>query len=350
MGGCIGMDRRFYYFKENSEKYMHAGYKARVDILTLCEKLGGYPIDFFKKPIKNKFLKLMNLIVLLRIVKHLKPGDILFLQSQTALLGKIIKKLKKKRVRTIMLIHDIDGLRSSNMVLLKKELELFKNCDVLIVHNEEMAKKLELLGLDRSCMISLGAFDYICEKPKDFFSRKGICFAGNLTKSGFLSELPDSIIEYGIKLYGPNSEGKKIDSRINYEGAFLPEEIPNKISDSKYALIWDGDSLNTCSGLIGQYMLYNNPHKLSLYLAAEVPVIVWEEAAVASFVKENKVGICVKSLEDVTKKINEVSQEQYSEFIKNVKEIGEKIRRGYFFERAINYALKKIIPKNENIK
>ncbi|NRO11242.1 Beta-1,6-galactofuranosyltransferase WbbI [Lactobacillus helveticus] len=48
----------------------------------------------------------------------------------------------------------------------------------------------------------------------------------------------------------------------------------------------------------GNYLRYNDPHKLSLYLASGIPVIIWKKAAEAKFVEENKVGITVDSLED----------------------------------------------------
>lgn len=330
--------KEFLYFKENTEKYMHAGYKARADALAIFEKNGGKGIDFFEKPMNNAFVKVWHLLGLMRILRRMKKGDILFLQSQTRLVGKVIRKIKKREVRVVLLIHDIDGLRYSNPVSLERELFLMRNCDVIIVHNNAMMEKLVSMGIERSCMINLGIFDYLCEKPEKPKTRHGICFAGNLSKSAFLRKLPSDILDYGMRLYGPNPDNCELDKRAVYEGSFPPEDVQNRISDCKYALVWDGDSCETCDGFTGEYMKLNNPHKLSLYMAAGVPVIVWDKAAIAEFVRKNGLGICVASLDDVAVKVRGISPELYQNFLENVKKVGENVRDGYYLGNAVKKA------------
>ena len=50
-----------------------------------------------------------------------------------------------------------------------------------------------------------------------------------------------------------------------------------------------------CTGQYGEYLKINSPFKFSLYLAANRPVVVWSKSALASYVKEYKLGICVDS-------------------------------------------------------
>ena len=56
-----------------------------------------------------------------------------------------------------------------------------------------------------------------------------------------------------------------------YFGSFLPDELPAAL-EGGFGLVWDGDSAETCSGVFGEYLRYNNSHKASLYLASGFPL------------------------------------------------------------------------------
>lgn len=51
-------------------------------------------------------------------------------------------------------------------------------------------------------------------------------------------------------------------------------------------MVWDGESIDGGLGLSGQYLKYNNPHKLSVIFTSGLPVIIWNEAAEAGLVKD----------------------------------------------------------------
>lgn len=75
------------------------------------------------------------------------------------------------------------------------------------------------------------------------------------------------------------------------------------------------------SGTFGQYLKLNNPHKTSLYLASGIPVIIWKEAALASFIVENNLGFAVDKLSEINEKLSQISDEQYKIMANNVKGI-----------------------------
>ena len=83
-----------------------------------------------------------------------------------------------------------------------------------------------------------------------------------------------------------------------------------------------------------------------MYLAAGIPVIVWEEAAIADFIKSNNVGIVVKSLENLSSEINKITNEQYELMAKNARKIGEFLRKGYYFKNSIEHIMKYCIGDN----
>ena len=133
-------------------------------------------------------------------------------------------------------------------------------------------------------------------------------------------------------LYG---RGYEPDGRenISYLGAFVPEELPLHL-DGSFGLVWDGPSVDTCSGIFGDYLSLNNPHKVSLYLASGLPVIIWEGAALASFIEKAGVGFTVSSLHEIRNMIDRLSDEEYEKMKLNAKQIGRKLKSGAYLRAA----------------
>ena len=110
-------------------------------------------------------------------------------------------------------------------------------------------------------------------------------------------------------------------------------------------MVWDGDSIDTCSGNFGQYLKYNNPHKLSLYLSSGLPVVIWKQAAQAEFVKKHNVGICVENLKEAENIICNIKEQDYKILQDCVNKIKPLLCSGYFTNKAIKQALS-LLNKN----
>ena len=121
----------------------------------------------------------------------------------------------------------------------------------------------------------------------------------------------------------------------------MPDELIKNLT-GKYGLVWDGDSIETCSGGKGEYLRINNPHKLSLYLAVGLPVIIWDEAAEADFVLRENVGFAVKSLYELSGKMSDISDYNYEIMKKNAETVGARLRNGEYLTRALKKAEEKI--------
>lgn len=128
---------------------------------------------------------------------------------------------------------------------------------------------------------------------------------------------------------------------IEYHGSFPVDEIPMML-DRGFGLVWDGDSIYGCQGQSGQYLRYNNPHKLSLYLSSGLPVVIWREAAEAKFVEENGVGILVDDLRDLQMIISRLSAEEWNDFIRNVRNVSKKLCNGFYASSSIQIATRMI--------
>ena len=119
----------------------------------------------------------------------------------------------------------------------------------------------------------------------------------------------------------------------------MPDEVPYRIEGS-FGLVWDGPSLESCTGEMGGYLRYNTPHKLSLYLVSGIPVIIWAQAAMADFISRNKVGFLIDRISDIASRLDSITEEEYKTVLENIRPIQERIRNGRSLEEALSTAEK----------
>lgn len=243
---------------------------------------------------------------------------------------------KKKNAKVYLIIHDIKSLQNNDVEIKQKEINLFNKVDGLVVHNQSMKKWLEEQGVKNKMSI-LEIFDY--DNPQQFqsFSKYDgkICFPGNLFKSTFLQK--NFLQNHKIDIYGPN----KLDNypaNVIYKGQYSPEELPKHLNEN-FGLIWDGNSIKSCSGHFGEYLKYNNPHKTSLFISTGIPIIVWKKAAIAKLVNDYNIGIVIDNLRELDSVLDNVDLDQYKELKKNTEILGKKLREGFFIKRALRELL-----------
>lgn len=346
-----------HYIGEKPLASNHAGNKARIDIDSVLEqKYGKCILNIDQISYKNILEKIKwtinidNIKMLLKI--RLIKNKIIILQYPFYFNLFIRKALSKLGIhnKEILIVHDVDALRSMGNQSLDEDIADMNKAVAVVLHNQKMIDALQKLGL-KTPAVNLELFDYLLdgELPKQNYKLGNtIAFAGNLEKSTFLKDKCFENLLLNFNLYGPNFDKEKISwNNVTYKGSFKPNEIPYYLEGS-FGLIWDGNVLDTCSGAYGEYMKYNNPHKLSLYIAAGLPVVVWEKAAIADFVKKYNIGIIVKSLLDLDKEINSLSEEQYEEFKQNILVLQKNVTNGYYTRRALNICEKIISEKGIN--
>lgn len=241
----------------------------------------------------------------------------------------VIRKNRPK-AKIYAIIHDLPSLQFGKDKQ-KDEFALLNKMDGLIVHNDSMLNLLKSNGVHTKMHI-LHLFDYDNPQPmqKRHKLTQSVCFPGNLSKSKFLQRLN---LKHTVDIYGPN----KLDSYpkcVKYCGQYTPEELPKHLYES-FGLIWDGNSTHTCSGTFGEYLKFNNPHKASLYLSSGIPVIIWRQAALAKFVKENNVGILIDDLSKLDDVLYQINDDQYQLMKSNAEKVGQKLRQGYYIKSAL---------------
>ena len=356
-----------YYAKAasvNMEMKKTAGVKARDDLDAIVETCGYQPLPVAictnGVSSRNPLVKIRNQIRIYQSWKSacapLKRGDTLFFQfpltENTVFFQLLCKKLIRRGVVLQVLIHDIETLREAKIDFALKDIfrkikvlitekGVLKHATWLIVHNEKMKKKLETMGIDGRRQVTLEMFDYLIpdflpEKRNGKTGRtKPVIIAGNLNayKAAYAYHLPEDC-EFNLYGIGFSGESKK---NIHYFGAFPADEVPY-VMEGSFGLIWDGQSAETCTGMYGEYMKINNPHKTSLYLAAGIPIVIWKQAALADFALENKVGIVIDSLAELRQAIDRLTDAEYAEMAKNAEATGKMLRAGAFIKAALKKA------------
>ena len=338
-----------YYLKDGVYEeglLKNAGSKAREDCEAIFNARGYLPLYITTS---NKGIDNYN--ALKHELGKLKENDSIILSIAlyfpTIRIKNILNDLKRRNIKTIVFVHDLNVIRRGfnyyqpwvrfpvpKHEVHNEEYELLKNADYIICHNYKMAKLLKKI-FHKPKVFTLNCFDYLSnyEDISNVENKiEGVVVAGNLCKdkSTYLYSLPKDI---NFFLYGVGYDETFKQRNINYCGSFFPNELIQYIYIYTYGLIWDGNSTKKCSGRCGKYNKINNPHKLSLYLAAGLPVIVWAKSAIAKFVKDNEIGICVNNLDEIIDKIHECN---YQKIKDNALKIGEKVRKGDFLNTCLN--------------
>ena len=322
-----------YYLKENYKVKKHAASKARLDAEKIMLEEGYQP--FFQNNNSNSITLTENDVLVLQFP--------LLWHSLKALI--LTKLLKKRQFKAYLLIHDIESLRNKSLKSVKdfkysilhflQNKTVLERVDGIIAHNDMMKEVLVRLGIPEKKIISLEIFDYLIPQyeVKKTYEKDTILLAGNfdIKKTKYARQLPKSP---NFSVYGINFEEKNPPQNVHYNGAFTPDELPNHLQGG-FGLVWDGDSPHTCSGMYGEYLKMNNPHKSSLYLASGFPIIVWSQSALADFVRKNNCGILVDSLFEIAERLDSISNDEYEVLLKNSKKIGDNIRKGYYLKTAL---------------
>ena len=285
--------------------------------------------------------KLNRFFYLLKMFFVIPNGSrIVFLFPVYARMNRLLLGLlrKKKNIRIICFVADIDGIKDGDENVLKREIATLNRYRYFIVHNESMRWWLASQVPD-AIIAGIEFFDFLA-KPFEGSREKNdeIVFAGNLEKSRFLEELQQlkgSAPALHFNLYGPGvTETMVMQKNVTFKGIFPPYGLPPKLEGS-FGLVWDGDAIDHPGGSLGNYMQYISHHKLSLYIVSGLPLIVPDMAASAPLVKKYGIGITIKNLFSIQEQLDRITADQYQQMKNNLKPLADRISTGKGLELAV---------------
>jgi hypothetical protein len=253
----------------------------------------------------------------------------------------ILKFIRCRVNKITILVYDLNYLRylrKENNIIKIMEIAILQQADEIIVHTEAMADELKNQGI-KAPMKILTLVDYLVQ-PNDVYREQDIhsvLFTGNLSKSKFINNLLcERTWNLNTYLYGtgcPDIDKDK--DNFQYMGVFHPDNV--SCLKGAWGLVWDGDSIFTCdSSMMGRYLKINSSHKISCYIVAEKPVIIWSQSSLCDFVREKKIGITVNSLMEIPDILSKVKESDYNKYVENVKEVAKKLMAGGFLSSCIN--------------
>ena len=307
----------------------------------------------------SKKLKVFDLVIMSAICLFTlgKKDNVIYVFHDNAIKIKLLRKLADiKGFRVICLVNDVNSIRADGLkseILresINADFELIGMADIILAPNKGSQKFMTDRGM-KNKIITVGVWDYLIEAPDQ--SRKRIhkendpwrvAFAGNIKKSDFVYKL-DEIYACNVEyhLWGDIKENEKPDKKgCIYEGSVHPNELPALLSQkSDIGLVWDGSSIDNIEGGLGEYLKFNNSHKCGCYLASGIPVFVHEDSGMAYFVRENGCGFTISSLRDIPRILENLSDEEYIDVVKNTNIVAGKIREGYYLRRALQLAIER---------
>lgn len=338
------------YLSRNYKGLNSAGNKAKTDIERIMEELHYKNVGLKQTLYTNNVAAfIVTLMGILLFPFRLHKGDILILQYPLKKYYVYVCRMAHLRgCRVVTLIHDLGSFRRQKLTVLH-EITRLNYSDYVIAHNIPMRNWLQEQGC-KAILGELEIFDYLSEgsKVNEYATSQSsykVLYAGALAsrKNKFLYDLEDYINSYSFILYGNGFEPERIRKKelFVYKG-FVPSEELIATAKGDFGLVWDGNSIESCTGNFGEYLQYNNPHKTSLYIRCGLPIIIWEKAALAPFIRENKIGFSIASLKQLNDILPSVSQQEYKEMKSNVLKIGERLSCGFYFSKAIGRAIESL--------
>lgn len=288
------------------------------DSWCLIKQMGGVNLQigrsFKGTSIKSKIFRLASLLLGMAkfATRTFKKDDAVFLLIPYNLPLKWLfyNIVLLKKINLYLIMIDLSKARDER-INDEQEKKVCNKAKAIMAQTELMKKEMICRG-----------YSYEIDKNKIFVSHfwsiftklqpigkssfgDSIAFSGALYKAPFVAMLP------------------KLDQRLQ----FVVNPQFRMITED-WGLVWDGKSLDTCSGEYGDYMKMVYPYKASLYLASNRPLIVWKESGIADYVIENHLGIVIGSLYEIYDAIHSLTDNDKNLMLQSVAMFCDVIRTG----------------------
>ncbi len=342
-------NNRICYITRNYRNISSAGNKAKTDNEdTLC-KMGAVNLGIRCTHHNSKLLTFfLDLAGVIHYCFAVRKGDRILLQYPVKKYFAFLCKVAHMRgAKVITVIHDLGAFRRKRLTI-QQENRRLSNADYIIASNANMRKWLLDNGMLRP-VGELGLFDYksdesvISPTPSATVSRPlSITYAGalNMRKNSFFQKFQELNLTFKTHIYGNHKgiPGIKTSNNFEFHG-FTAAETFIRTAKGDFGLVWDGDSIDNCTGSFGEYLRYNSPHKASFYLRAGLPILVWRQAAIASIIEQEGIGISIGSLHDLNRILTEITDLQMQDMRANVQRVSKQLRTGGYIRKALDKAI-----------
>ena len=339
---------RLCYITRNYRNVDGAGNKAKTDNEDTLQLMGatnlGLSRTFYPNKVVTFFLDLAGVI---KYIFAIRKGDVVLLQYPVKKYFSFLCNVGHLRgAKTIALIHDLGSFRRKKLTV-EKEICRLMHADYVIASNDTMRQWLKEHGYKHP-LGALGLFDYRSasqfrnQQPADTLR---LVYAGALAmrKNAFLLKLAEQEMPFELHIYGKREGLPEMqdNARMIFH-PFTPADTFIQEVEGDFGFVWDGDSLDSCTGNFGEYLRWNSPHKVSFYIRAGLPIIVWKQAAVAPIIEQEGIGITIESISELEDVLKTVTPERLAEMRENVRRVSDRLSHGHFLQEAVKTALQEL--------
>ncbi|WP_404889060.1 sugar transferase [Lactococcus petauri] len=240
-----------------------------------------------------------------------------------------LEALRAKVNKLVVFIHDFVPLMfANNAYLFDQYLEAYNHADIVIVPSLKMREVLTGQGLRRPVLIQ-EVWDHLT--PIELTTlpqfQKKLSFLGNTTRFPFVQDWKSHL---PLEVY--SNGNVQAEGNMKMMGWQPEDQLLRSLNKGGYGLVWSENIENQYER---EYSEMNVSFKFSTYLAAGLPLIVNRGIAKENFVTDYNLGIAVDSLEEAVTYLESVSEEEYNAMAKNVKNIGDLIKDGFFTKKML---------------
>ena len=313
---------------------------AQDGVVQIVSGMGWHDIGLFYYPAHTDSEEQLN-SRMAGVISSVSIDDIVIFQypswNGNRYDNRLIDYLKIYSKKLILFVHDVQALlfagKEINQEMLLNEINIFNRADLLILASEKLHEVLLNYGLKKDIPI-------VYQKIWDFPTELVITKHEPIKRMLFTGGDDISFYEGKIPIYQFSFENKGGEN-IKWCGFLDTNNLLLEMAKGGFGLGWADDV---------HYQYYdcmNQSHKLAGYLAAGLPVLVRKGCVHEEFVRKNKIGFIISSLEEADHIVAGLSDKEYLELYENVKRIQTLITKGFYTRGTLNTAVMKVLDLSE---
>jgi hypothetical protein len=312
--------------------------KAQRDVVRAVEEMGGRAMPIYAHregwDHGGELTKRID-----GLLSGVEPGDTVIVQIPTwndpEFEMALFKRLRLHQVTLIAFVHDLLGWMSPTYLpRIEQTLEELHLFDAIISHSAAMTSRIQATGEFSQPFVNLELFDYRhgIRVPDRQAFKKQVVYAGDLQK---IDQILAEPLHFDLDILAPSAPVTD-NARVRYGGFYDQENVPIAMQGG-FGLVWSAE--DTPTFYARSYSLINNPFKASLYLSANLPIIVQGDVPLAQVVAKHQLGLVVNSFSELNERLDALTEADYAVMAAGAADVGDLIRHGFFTKRAIFKAI-----------